>query len=169
MGEGCKIRMNETQTSLVFGFSEIARGFCTWCENTPRSATHEGHATVWLCRLQAAALSLPEVGCENSDGLPELPADPLARATTNLAAFNGYYYRECFDPDPRLSDDPVIGDVGDDLLDIYKDLRAGLVLFDGGKTTDALWHWSFLHRIHWGRHAVGAIFALHCLSQSTLK
>ncbi|MFM8900949.1 MAG: DUF5063 domain-containing protein [Burkholderiales bacterium] len=161
--------MNESHASQVHAFAEIARGFCVWCESTSGAATQGDQTAIWLCRLQAAALSLPEVGFENSDGLPELSADLLAHATTNLAAFNGYYYRECFDPDPMLSDDPVIGDVGDDLLDIYKDLRAGLVLFDCGRATDPLWHWSFLHRVHWGRHAVGAIFALHCLSPSTLK
>lgn len=110
---------------------------------------------------------LPEVGCETSDdGLPDIPAQMLDQAKSNLAAFNGWYYREYFDPDPLLRDESGLGDIGDDMLDIYKDVRAGLLLFDAGQTADALWHWSFLHRIHWGRHAVGAIFALHCLSIS---
>ena len=74
----------------------------------------------------------------------------------------GWYYREFFDPNPSLEDEAVMGDVGDDLLDIYRDVKAGLVLMDQRKRVDALWHWAFLHRIHWGRHAVGALFALHC-------
>ncbi len=59
-----------------------------------------------------------------------------------------------------------MGDVGDDLLDIYQDVRAGLVAFDSGEVSDAAWHWSFLYRIHWGRHAVGGLFALHCMHVS---
>ena len=167
MGKGSNIPMNEAQTSHVIAFAEIARGFCVWCENATAAASQENQAAEWLCRLQAAALGLPDdVDSGNTDGLPDLPADSLARATANLSEFNGCYYREFFDPDPTLCDGPVMGDVGDDLLDIYKDVCGGLILFERGETTEALWHWSFLHSIHWGRHAVGAIFALHCFSSS---
>ncbi len=59
-----------------------------------------------------------------------------------------------------------MGDAGDDLLDAYKDIKGGLILFDQGQTAEAAWHWAYLQRTHWGRHAVGAIFALHCMSLS---
>jgi hypothetical protein len=144
-------------------FAEIARGFCAWCESSTLGAQPERDASIWLARLHAAALVLPDVGCDNEDGLPNLPEGGLAQATANLAHFVGWYYREFFDPDPSLDDEAVMGDIGDDLLDIYSDVKAGLVLMDQGKRTEALWHWAFLHRIHWGRHAVGALFALHCL------
>jgi len=65
-----------------------------------------------------------------------------------------------------LTDESCMGDVGDDLLDVYHDVRGGLVAFDRGEVNDAAWHWSFLHRIHWGRHAVGGLFALHCMHVS---
>ena len=154
-------RMNTSHDSAVNTFAEIARGFCSLCENV---AVSDIQAASWLCQLYAAALVLPEVGSENSDGLPDLPPSLLERAKNNLAGFNGRYYREYFNPDVSLGDESVVGDIGDDLLDIYKDIRAGLLLFERGETKEALWHWAFLHRIHWGRHAVGAIFALHCLS-----
>ena len=143
-------------------FAALARGFCDWCEGPALPASADVSASIWLAKLHAAALTLPEVESENEDGLPPLPEDDASRAAQNLAAFNGFYYREYFDPDPLQSDDSVTGDVGDDLSDIYKDLRAGLVLYEAGKPVEALWHWSFLHRIHWGRHAVGAMFALQC-------
>ncbi|MCE4557500.1 DUF5063 domain-containing protein [Roseateles cellulosilyticus] len=79
----------------------------------------------------------------------------------NLSQFSGLYYREVFDPDPQLNDEVVIGDVADDLLDIYLDLRRGLLTFERGEDQKALWHWSFSHRIHWGRHCVGALMGLH--------
>ena len=65
-----------------------------------------------------------------------------------------------------LDEESGMGDIGDDMLDIYKDIKAGCLLFERGEWTEAVWQWSFLHRIHWGRHAVGALFALHCLSIS---
>jgi len=146
-------------------FSEVARAFCAWCEDSGSELT-DRQAAYWLCRLYAEALLLPKTESENDNGLPELPAGPLGKAASNLAAFSGRYYREVFDPDPLLDDEPGTGDIGDDLLDTYKDVRAGLVLFDRGETGEALWHWAFLHRIHWGRHVAGALYALHCLTVS---
>lgn len=144
-------------------FAEVARAYCSWCEAV-QSEHSDAQAAYWLCRLYSQALLLPQVEPENEEGLPDLPPEALARATMNLSAFSGRYYRCVFDPDPLLAEEPTMGDIGDDLLDIYEDVRAGLLLFERGETREAMWHWSFLHRIHWGRHAVGAMYALHCLS-----
>jgi len=146
-------------------FSKTARAFCAWCEASDSELTDQ-QAAYWLCCLYAQALLLPETESGNENGLPELPAAALKNAVANLATFSGRYYREVFDPDPLLGDEPLMGDIGDDLLDTYKDIRAGLVLFDKGEASEALWHWAFLHRIHWGRHVAGALYALHCLSIS---
>ena len=156
--------MNAAHIVSVNEFVEQARGFCSWCESSALGEKPESQALSWLCKLYAAALGLPQLEPENENGLPDLPSPLLARAKSNLARFDGSYYREYFDPDPLLEDAAVMGDVGDDMLDTYKDIRAGLLLFDQGDTTEALWHWAFLHQMHWGRHAVGAIFALHCFS-----
>ena len=158
--------MNPSRPSSESSFAEVARGFCAWCEGSSLGVEKEASAAAWLSKLYAAALALPTVESESEEGLPNLPEAALAKARGNLACFNGWYYREFFDPDPTLEEEPVMGDVGDDLLDTYKDIKAGCLLFERGEATEALWHWSFLHRIHWGRHAVGALFALHCLSLS---
>jgi hypothetical protein len=109
---------------------------------------------------------LPRVASENTEGIPALPDQALADAIANLAKFSGWYYRVVFDPDYTLNEEPVMGDIGDDLIDTYKDIRAGLMLYDRGDTKDALWFWSAMHRGHWGHHAVNAISALHCLAIS---
>jgi Domain of unknown function (DUF5063) len=156
--------MSVSQNSDLNNFAEIARGFCSWCESSILEEEADTQAASWLCKLYAAALTLPEVNSESSDDLPDIPPLLLERTKKNLAHFNGRYYREYFSPDPTLNDEPVMGDIGDDLLDIYKDIRPSLFLFEQGEATEAVWYWRFLHNIHWGRHAVGAIFALHCLS-----
>jgi len=145
-------------------FAELGHAFCAWCEGPSLGAEKEASAAAWLSKLYAAALALPEVEPEHGEGMPDLPEAALATARGNLASFNGWYYREFFDPDPTLEEEPGIGDIGDDLLDTYKDIKGGCLLFERGETREALWQWSFLHRVHWGRHAVGALFALHCLS-----
>ena len=91
---------------------------------------------------------------------PDIPADALARVKVGLAPYWGLYYRMVFNPSPLEKDDPVLGDLGDDLEDIYRDIQRGLYLYDGGSTEAAVWHWRFHHQIHWGQHASAAIYAL---------
>lgn len=158
--------MGNRATLSTNAFADVARDFCTWCETPIEAATRNTAAACWLCKLYANALSLCQTGLENENGLPEIPAAILAQATLGLSGFNGWYYREYFDPDPTLPDESVLGDVGDDLFDIYTDIRRGLLLYDRGEINEALWHWEFQFRAHWGRHAVGAIFALHCMAIS---
>ena len=154
--------MEPTLGPATAEFARLAKGFCDWCEGIALSAPADVSASMWLARLHAAALALPEVDSRNDDGLPPLPEAAATRARANLAAFDGFYYREYFNPAPSLTDESGMGDVGDDLADTYRDIRAGLVLYESGQPVEALWHWSFLHRVHWGRHAVGAMFALEC-------
>ena len=152
--------MTHTSGELA-AFHQLALAFCAWCESDACNALAGRQAAQWLARLHAAALDLPETGPENDWGLPELPSTELAAAERNLRSLFGWYYRTVFDPEPTNTDEPVMGDVGDDLLDTYKDLKAGNQLVEQGRVADALWHWSFMHRIHWGKHAVGALAALY--------
>ena len=142
-------------------FHELATGFCAWCEGESLGSSPQLAASTWLARLHSAALHLTEAEPDNEEGLTELPTEPLAHAERNLKPFTGSFYRTVFDPDPRNTDEPVMGDIGDDLLDTYKDIKAGCVLCDDGRSQEALWYWSYMHRLHWGQHAVGALAALH--------
>lgn len=142
-------------------FANLANEFCAWCEDPGTGRAHELQAAAWLARLHAAALELPESDGDNEEGLPELPEAQLAAAQRNLNTYAGRYYRTVFDCTPTNSDEPVMGDVGDDLLDTYKDIKAGTVLYQQNRAKEALWHWSFMHRVHWGKHALGALAALH--------
>lgn len=161
--------MQAVHSTSAPAFAQLARGYCSWCEGAALGPEPEAQAAFWLARLYAAALGLPSADDADGDEDPELPAADLAQAESNLAPFRGWYYRECFDPDPLLSDEPGMGDLGDDLLDIYADIKRGLVLFDAGKAYEAVWHWSFFHKVHWGRHAVGGLFALHCMHLSKTR
>ncbi|HEX9391123.1 MAG TPA: DUF5063 domain-containing protein [Usitatibacteraceae bacterium] len=144
-------------------FAELAGDFSSWCEgDCATGRALESEAAQWLARLHAEALALPQVDVENSDGPPSIPELHAARAKRNFRPFDGYYYREFFNPDPLQNDEPVLGDLGDDMLDIYKDIKRGLLVYEQGKQIEAIWHWSFLHRAHWGKHATSAMYALQC-------
>jgi hypothetical protein len=153
-------------TPVVRAFAELADGFCAWCETTTPEPDRDARAAQWLAKLHAAAVDLPETDGDNEEGLPEIPAAQLAAAERNLNVYAGWYYRTVFDTDPANADEPVMGDVGDDLLDTYKDIKAGALLSNANRVEEALWHWSFMHRFHWGRHALGALVALHAKGSS---
>lgn len=159
---------NDSAIQAASSFAELARNFCNWAESETLGKSPATSVAVWIAKLHAAALLLHEVAPDNADGLPDLLDSEVAAAERNLAQFNGLYYRACYDPDPRLDDDPSMGDVGDDLLDTYLDLKRGLIVFDQNHPNEALWHWSFMHRHHWGDHVVGALYALQRLPRELL-
>ena len=121
----------------------------------------EAIVAAWLAKLHATALDLGSLDAAFDEDWPELPAVKLDLVKRNLHAFMGYYYRVVFDPDPTLSDAPVVGDVGDDLLDTYSDVKKGLLAYGPEGNEAARWFWSYMHRMHWGQHVVGALTALN--------
>ena len=145
-------------------FADVARIFCRWCEETAGPKTAKAAAT-WLSTLHAGALALPSEQPDDDGDAPELPADLLAKVKVGLAPYRGLYYRMVFNPTPLGTEEPVMGDLGDDLEDIYRDIRRGLFLYEGGRTAAAVWHWRFHHEIHWGQHACAALYALHHYAQ----
>ncbi|WP_376785316.1 DUF5063 domain-containing protein [Siminovitchia terrae] len=69
------------------------------------------------------------------------------------------YYWEIFNP--YNFEAPVCTSLTDDVLDMYKDVKKGIFLFERKKQKEAFWNWKFHFKTHWGGHAVDAIRALH--------
>jgi hypothetical protein len=81
------------------------------------------------------------------------------------------WYLTYFDLTEALNPDqvPVIGDLADDLADIYRDLKPGLRATesqDDAVMGTALFQWQFSFQRHWGDHAVNAMKLLHQLVYS---
>ena len=55
---------------------------------------------------------------------------------------------------------PVFASLNDDFWGLDGDLSRGLVEYNAGKRVRATWLWEVGFRLHWGRHATGAIEAL---------
>ncbi len=80
----------------------------------------------------------------------------------NLSSLPFQYYWEIFTPSDLDGDkEPVCGDLFDDFQDIYGDLSTGLWLYDRGHVETAAFTWNLMFGVHWGRHAVSAMHALH--------
>lgn len=61
-------------------------------------------------------------------------------------------------PDPEI----LAGDLCDDLADIWRDLKSGLLALDeGAPEVEVQWEWRWGFYNHWGSHATSALTVLH--------
>lgn len=160
----------------VSHFKEIAEGYCTLLETVPDDKTlwiQKVLAT--LSHLYALAHNLPDI--ELPDDAPDISDDlnvTIAewkqvsdRVRSILGTQVGYW--AYFDPTepPESTDEPVFGNLADDLADIYKDIKPGLRAWATGDDrylTSIILAWKFPpFGSHWGMHAVSALRALHPL------
>jgi len=90
--------------------------------------------------------------------------DHLRNILGKDAAYVAFFNPATADP---TKDEPTTGDLADDLADIYRDLKPGLVAWElstDNYLEDILFQWThYGHIHHWGRHAVDAMRALHWL------
>jgi len=152
--------------SCALRFAEEARRFVEWADGAIGDPQlHAADALRRVLALYTAALQLPQPWSQGVKGAtPEVPhlAERLARVQQRAASLPLQYYSEIFSPLVLAPEAPVVGDLADDLADIYRDVATGLHLLDTGRVDDALWQWGFNFQIHWGQHASSAIRALHC-------
>ena len=136
-------------------FAERAEACCEFVRQAGEYELPERcrHAAVLLADLYSASLALPDVQPESDDPEPDVDVPD------NLPGFGEHEcYWEVFDPYEQ--DEPVVGSLSDDVLGVYSDVEAGLVLYRQGNADEAVWHWRFLRKNHWGDHAVDALKAL---------
>ena len=139
-------------------FVREARTYCSFVEKASdlSLADRLRTARARLLSLYSAALSLPLVEPHDTG------ASPSPDVPTNWPGFadkDGYW--EVFGPYEHEDNMPVAGSLADDILDVYRDIRRGLTLWDASQTQNAIWDWRFHFDIHWGDHAVDALRALH--------
>jgi hypothetical protein len=72
--------------------------------------------------------------------------------------------------DPRTDNEAIHGALADDIADIYRDLKHGLVLKDANEVpaSEVIFEWRFGFTSHWGQHAVNALRTIHFLLQGML-
>ncbi len=144
-------------------FSSLAQEYCDWVE-TPGNKGKEQlfYLQVLLSKIYCWGIQLPE--CEPTD-LFETEGLPKHNHHEILQNFNGFpvqYYSMVFNADVVPSEEPVLGDVIDDLSDIYQDLKDGLWYLKNGSEVDAVFQWRISFGAHWVRHILGAMYALYC-------
>jgi hypothetical protein len=144
-------------------FASEARRFVAWARGEDADAMTAAAALRRVVALYGEALRLPntvEVP-PSLDEVAQVSEDEWRLVFDHAQTLPLRHYGEVFDPLELPPEDPVVGDVADDIADIYRDIASGLRLFDSGRSSDALWEWGYNFRVHWGKHAGGAIRALH--------
>jgi hypothetical protein len=114
-----------------------------------------------VCRLLA---DLVAAGCSLGwdEGEPadvECDASELEVVRAAASDLPFQYYSEVFNNLVLPAEEPVTGDIVDDLMDIYREIAPGLVLYRSGKRDEAGDHWRFWFANHWGEHATSALRA----------
>lgn len=153
-------RVIDSMSNAIDRFALAARAFIVWAESP---GTDDPHAEATFARasviaLIAAAIELPGGDCDNE--APDIPDEEYQRIYKRLGALPFNYYSECFNPLAVPPEEPVVADLADDLADIWRDVRGGLLLYESGSPEGAAWYWSNHFSFHWGHHATAALYAL---------
>lgn len=142
-----------------------AERYCGVVERAPGIDRQEfaSGVQVALVGLLDAAGRLPEVEPSNVD-LRDGPtldewSNRFAAVQEVLGGWSGYWTTHS----PTSEEgEPVLLPLADDLADIWRDMKRGLLALDAGAAEDdVIWEWRFGFRTHWGRHATEALRALH--------
>ena len=157
------------ESTHLAAFAAEARTFCRWATGEDGAEMNVASALRRVSALYAAALELPPPFTEGvSTELPEVSprTGSVEIVRARAARLPLQLYWEIFDPLESPPVEPVAGSIADDIGDIFQDVASGLALFESGRHADALWEWAFNFQVHWGRHAAGAVRALHaCLTE----
>ena len=153
----------------LFNFAQAARAFQEWVGRLPHEGTNQTvPALSHLLNLSLLALPLlplPKLHADD-DHPGHFPDYEWKSVYQAAAALPVGHYAEVFDPVVIPAETPVVGDLADDLADIYREVITGLWLFESGKHLQAHWHWAFTFQVHWGKHATSAIRALYTVIAS---
>jgi hypothetical protein len=119
-----------------------------------------------LAGLLAAAPQLRDVSPTDVD-LPDGPpqeqvSERVVAAQRVLGEWEGYWTTMATHGD--RAQEAVMLSLGDDLADIWRDLKQGLLALEAGAPPDDVtWEWRFGFYTHWGPHASEALRAPRAL------
>ena len=149
--------MEEELKSKVENFAEIVRRYCVWAESSFGEIEGEMQmAQKILAELFLNILSLPDDEFEDDVELEDVSTEQWKAVRDRFAKLpiNGYW--TIFDPTKDKENETVFAQLSEDFADIYRDIRYGLLIFDAGHLSEAVWEWKFHYKIHWGRHLLSA-------------
>lgn len=160
---------NAIQDEAVSHFAKSAQEFCSLLEKSASISDKEfvQQAAYLLATLYAAGLSLPTLDNEPEEQQASIEdtsfehTSEIERQTGQKLGKHNLYW-EFYDPYDQSN--PLTTTLSDDLSDIYRNIKPGLIAYQKGtarSVSAAVWEWKFHFIIHWSDHAVDALRAIH--------
>lgn len=159
-------------------FSAVAHRFCAVVDSAAGFEKKELLSQFYpiLPKLIDEAIHLPDVELSDSDEQIEKKTSGASRrmATRQSQQEWGQLYNllkerlgdwdlywQVFDP--TEDSEAIYGSLADDLADIYRDVKEGIVLRETGEVPveNIVWTWRLTFGFHWGKHAMDALRTIH--------
>lgn len=171
------IRNRSDNTEAAERFGAVAHEFCSIVDSAPKLDKVELLTAIYvvLPRLINEAIGLPKIETPDEDDAPIEPEPPSVRQKASMTdeqwglLYNSLkeklgdwdLYWQVFDP--TTDKEAVCGTLADDIADIYRDLKEGLVLKEtlAALPDDIIWEWRLRYYFHWGKHALDALLTIH--------
>ncbi len=138
-------------------FYELANVYCHFIDGNEITDDTIPSLIAMLMTLYIAALNLPETKPKTNESSSDISGTVSVRFSKQISTT----YWEVFNP--YVDEEPVCGDLVDDLSDIVADLRNGMKEYETGRFGNAIFEWKFGFSNHWGQHIVNALRALHAV------
>lgn len=165
-------------------FGPVAQQHCSLVDS--RSALDRSELLLQVYRMLTelipAASRLPLVSSGNDENEKQKATIRNIRSETKMKQQD---WGQLYDPlkeklgdwdlywmafDPRTDNEAIHGSLADDIADIYRDLKDGIVLKETNNVPpcEIIFEWRLGFTSHWGQHAVNALRTIHFLLQETL-
>jgi hypothetical protein len=152
---------NSYMTSLD-DFAVAVRSYCDWAKSAPATGTAKSEmlaARRHLSSLYAMAVNFPPYDCDWVER--DLTDAEWSMTFKRFGELPVGYYGSLLNPLEVPAGEAALGDLADDLADIWCDLKEGLIIFDEGYRDAAGWQWLESFTMHWGEHAASALAVIH--------
>jgi len=149
-------------------FLDAARGYCNLLESE-RTNNYLLDLQKALLAIYSHGMNLPSIGLisnvDFNEKLDRTEFDEVKNRTSESLGEIQVYWT-IFDPTENVfgNEKPVMGDLLDDIMDIYKDIKRQLITFDlntNDSIENAVWGMRFDFWNHWSHHAIDAIRTIH--------
>jgi len=174
--------MKAEQVIATIEFQEFIKSCRSYCEILERN--EEIDSTEFLIAVQnlltqlyAKAVNFRTVELETDvEFKREIEKEKFKKIMNRTSENIGQnqLYWTIFDPTENVfgNEPPVMGDLLDDLMDIYQDIKRELLVLDIDTVESresAVWGSNFLFWNHWGLHAIDAMRTIHYVLEKTEK
>jgi hypothetical protein len=146
----------------VESFVLAVKRYMAWAEQAPVEGLNEAMLALdHVVELYHWGIRLATSGCGENVEIPDVGDDKWGQIRNRFSCLPFRNYSVIINAMTVPPEEPAVGDIADDLADVYRDLAVGLFLYNAGHKEEAIWQWHFDFHNHWKEHAAWAIFALN--------